>query len=221
MKASFVELVDILLYLLITGGSPRWDLVGGFGPVITASSSIFEGEEESYNSGFRQTHVHPSNNHHHPHPFALPLWLSSTRISSTNPPVLGASSWLRYTSNGNPDTDKDANNKNYNSNNGGDDREDSANNFRNNYDNDNSSLSLMSGFTLTSNGNESANDSFGDGPRSNDTEIGDEEEGSVFEAEIPWWRQMIWSILFGAMVVVACTGNVTVIWIGTARFNPI
>jgi tachykinin receptor 3 len=34
---------------------------------------------------------------------------------------------------------------------------------------------------------------------------------------LPWWRQMLWCVLFGLMVIVASVGNVTVIWIVLAH----
>lgn len=34
---------------------------------------------------------------------------------------------------------------------------------------------------------------------------------------LPWWRQLIWSILFGGMVIVATGGNLIVIWIVLAH----
>lgn len=34
---------------------------------------------------------------------------------------------------------------------------------------------------------------------------------------LPWWRQLIWSILFAGMVVVATGGNLIVIWIVLAH----
>ncbi|ODN06402.1 Tachykinin-like peptide receptor 99D [Orchesella cincta] len=85
--------------------------------------------------------------------------------------------------------------------------------------NNNSTFGLMTGLTVMG-GNESMESSFGGTAGANGTEseeMDEDEEGAAFQAAVPWWRQIIWSILFGAMVVVACTGNVTVIWIVLAH----
>jgi len=34
-----------------------------------------------------------------------------------------------------------------------------------------------------------------------------------FAFVVPWWRQVLWSILFGGMVIVATGGNLIVVWI--------
>lgn len=34
---------------------------------------------------------------------------------------------------------------------------------------------------------------------------------------LPWWRQLIWSILYAGMVIVATGGNLIVIWIVLAH----
>lgn len=34
---------------------------------------------------------------------------------------------------------------------------------------------------------------------------------------LPWWRQLLWTILFGGMVIVATGGNLIVIWIVLAH----
>lgn len=34
---------------------------------------------------------------------------------------------------------------------------------------------------------------------------------------LPWWRQMIWTVLFAGMIVVATGGNLIVIWIVLAH----
>ncbi|XP_033213182.1 tachykinin-like peptides receptor 99D [Belonocnema kinseyi] len=34
---------------------------------------------------------------------------------------------------------------------------------------------------------------------------------------LPWWRQMIWTLLFAGMIVVAAGGNLIVIWIVLAH----
>ncbi|CAH2105325.1 unnamed protein product [Euphydryas editha] len=34
---------------------------------------------------------------------------------------------------------------------------------------------------------------------------------------LPWWRQVLWTVLFAGMVVVATVGNVVVIWIVLAN----
>lgn len=34
---------------------------------------------------------------------------------------------------------------------------------------------------------------------------------------LPWWRQMIWSLLFAGMIIVATGGNLIVIWIVLAH----
>ena len=33
------------------------------------------------------------------------------------------------------------------------------------------------------------------------------------EFTLPWWQQMIWILIFGAMVIVAAGGNIIVIWL--------
>lgn len=42
-----------------------------------------------------------------------------------------------------------------------------------------------------------------------------EDEGNKFI--LPWWRQLIWSILYSGMVIVATGGNLIVIWIVLAH----
>lgn len=37
------------------------------------------------------------------------------------------------------------------------------------------------------------------------------------EFVLPWWRQILWSILFGGMVIVSTVGNLIVIWIVLAH----
>lgn len=34
-----------------------------------------------------------------------------------------------------------------------------------------------------------------------------------FAFVVPWWRQVLWSILFGVVVIVATGGNLIVVWI--------
>lgn len=36
---------------------------------------------------------------------------------------------------------------------------------------------------------------------------------AAFAFVLPWWRQVLWSILFGGMVIVATGGNLIVVWI--------
>ncbi|XP_023036096.1 tachykinin-like peptides receptor 99D isoform X1 [Drosophila willistoni] len=36
---------------------------------------------------------------------------------------------------------------------------------------------------------------------------------ATFAFVVPWWRQVLWSILFGGMVIVATGGNLIVVWI--------
>jgi len=38
-------------------------------------------------------------------------------------------------------------------------------------------------------------------------------ETGSFAFVVPWWRQVLWSILFGGMVIVATGGNLIVVWI--------
>ena len=45
---------------------------------------------------------------------------------------------------------------------------------------------------------------------------GDSEQSYPF-MPLPWWRQVIWSFLFGSMVVVATVGNLVVVWIVLAH----
>lgn len=81
-------------------------------------------------------------------------------------------------------------------------------------------LPVMSELTFMSGGNESletSTDSANVGSNETEGHEEDDGDGGLFEANIPWWRKMIWSILFGAMVIVACAGNVTVIWIVLAH----
>jgi len=42
-------------------------------------------------------------------------------------------------------------------------------------------------------------------------------EGAYSLSPLPWWRQVLWSFLFGSMVVVATVGNLVVIWIVLAH----
>ncbi|EDV94640.1 tachykinin-like peptides receptor 99D isoform X2 [Drosophila grimshawi] len=46
---------------------------------------------------------------------------------------------------------------------------------------------------------------------------GEEEDAAApvpsFAFVVPWWRQVLWSILFGGMVIVATGGNLIVVWI--------
>ncbi|XP_043467178.1 tachykinin-like peptides receptor 99D [Leptopilina heterotoma] len=49
----------------------------------------------------------------------------------------------------------------------------------------------------------------------NDTNLTDTEDGNQFI--LPWWRQMIWTLLFAGMIVVATGGNLIVIWIVLAH----
>ncbi|XP_062124331.1 tachykinin-like peptides receptor 99D isoform X1 [Drosophila sulfurigaster albostrigata] len=46
---------------------------------------------------------------------------------------------------------------------------------------------------------------------------GDHEDAASPDAKfafvVPWWRQVLWSILFGGMVIVATGGNLIVVWI--------
>jgi len=37
--------------------------------------------------------------------------------------------------------------------------------------------------------------------------------GGSFAFVVPWWRQVLWSILFGVVVIVATGGNLIVVWI--------
>lgn len=34
---------------------------------------------------------------------------------------------------------------------------------------------------------------------------------------LPWWRQMIWTLLFRALIIIATGGNLTIIWIVLAH----
>ncbi|XP_055377131.1 tachykinin-like peptides receptor 99D isoform X2 [Condylostylus longicornis] len=43
------------------------------------------------------------------------------------------------------------------------------------------------------------------------------EEDEEISFILPWWRQLIWSVLFGGMVIVATGGNLIVIWIVLAH----
>jgi len=45
------------------------------------------------------------------------------------------------------------------------------------------------------------------------------EEDGMFENQfiLPWWRQVLWTVLYAGMVVVATGGNVIVIWIVLAH----
>ncbi|XP_021956485.1 tachykinin-like peptides receptor 99D [Folsomia candida] len=45
----------------------------------------------------------------------------------------------------------------------------------------------------------------------------DSMDGDMAGWSIPWWRQLLWSILFSVMVIVAAVGNSTVIWIVLAH----
>lgn len=36
---------------------------------------------------------------------------------------------------------------------------------------------------------------------------------AAFAFVLPWWRQVLWSILYGGMVIVATGGNLIVVWI--------
>ncbi|CAB0006540.1 unnamed protein product, partial [Nesidiocoris tenuis] len=47
----------------------------------------------------------------------------------------------------------------------------------------------------------------------NDSYMGDEYNQFI----LPWWKQLIWTILYGGMVVVATGGNLIVIWIVLAH----
>lgn len=49
----------------------------------------------------------------------------------------------------------------------------------------------------------------------NVTNLTDTEDGNQFI--LPWWRQMIWTLLFAGMIVVATGGNLIVIWIVLAH----
>ncbi|XP_051156529.1 tachykinin-like peptides receptor 99D [Leptopilina boulardi] len=50
----------------------------------------------------------------------------------------------------------------------------------------------------------------------NDTNLTDlDDDGNQFI--LPWWRQMIWTLLFAGMIVVATGGNLIVIWIVLAH----
>ncbi|XP_055848490.1 tachykinin-like peptides receptor 99D [Episyrphus balteatus] len=48
----------------------------------------------------------------------------------------------------------------------------------------------------------------------NNTYIADADDISFI---LPWWRQVLWSILFGGMVIVATGGNLIVVWIVLAH----
>lgn len=37
--------------------------------------------------------------------------------------------------------------------------------------------------------------------------------GDTNQFILPWWRQLLWSMLFGGMVIVSTGGNLIVIWI--------
>jgi len=51
----------------------------------------------------------------------------------------------------------------------------------------------------------------------NDTlNLSEADSGYMF-TPLPWWRQVIWSILFGSMVLVATVGNLVVVWIVLAH----
>ena len=49
----------------------------------------------------------------------------------------------------------------------------------------------------------------------NNTNITDSQAGNQFI--LPWWRQMIWTVLFVGMIAVATGGNLIVIWIVMAH----
>jgi tachykinin-like receptor len=64
----------------------------------------------------------------------------------------------------------------------------------------------------TDDGSSSSNGSLGSGQDGNGTT-----EGGYLFIPLPWWRQVIWSILFGAIVIVATVGNLVVVWIVLAH----
>ncbi|XP_071443044.1 tachykinin-like peptides receptor 99D [Hetaerina americana] len=53
------------------------------------------------------------------------------------------------------------------------------------------------------------------GEEASGNDTGEIDEGNQFI--LPWWRQVIWTLLFAVMVVVATGGNVIVIWIVLAH----
>ncbi|XP_071512799.1 tachykinin-like peptides receptor 99D isoform X2 [Panulirus ornatus] len=50
-------------------------------------------------------------------------------------------------------------------------------------------------------------------PSLNGTNFTDDYEWEENKYDLPWWHQLIWSVVFGGMVVVATGGNLIVIWI--------
>ena len=70
-----------------------------------------------------------------------------------------------------------------------------------------SSLLLLNG---SFGGNSSSVPGIGIGP--------EEAEAEDFDGwRLPWWRQLLWTILFSGMVIVASVGNTIVIWIVLAH----
>jgi len=189
LKLDCVQTIPILLLAAA---------LGQYGWVVSAKGATYSFDEPPL-SNTRAAGFHQGPHQNHP-PSLFSLSTTSSYLME------GRWQYLRGDDDDDDDDDVDDNRNNHYGN----------NNI--NYNN-NSTLSLMTGLTLMS-GNESMESTFGGTAGANGTEsqeMDEEEEGATFQAAVPWWRQIIWSILFGAMVVVACTGNVTVIWIVLAH----
>ena len=46
---------------------------------------------------------------------------------------------------------------------------------------------------------------------------GEDDEKDVHSSILPWWASIIWTLLFGALIVVAVGGNLLVMWIVLGR----
>lgn len=205
VKMKATRLIDIFLLFLLT--CPSWGShVVGEKIIITKPTDnehiLTDPTTKETSSGFHQVHHH---HHQHHHSRAQAVFLPT--ISTNAPSYLqDQPPWTLRTRNGGDEIDEDSGNYGY------------GNNNINTEDNFN--LGLMSEMTLISGRNDTLESSYSESNNrgANGTEMYEmDEDVPTFEANIPWWRKMIWSILFGAMVVVACTGNVTVIWIVLAH----
>lgn len=202
MKKS-INFNDILLLFLLACPSLRIYVDGEvtLSTVSVNSAPTALGKHRGTSLEFHQAHGH--HQHHRSHDAQS---LYSHKISSPSSPSYFQDQpqppWMLHTRN---EIDEDSGNYIYGN-----------NNFHGN-----TNKNLMSELTLMSGKNDSLESSYARSNASgaNGTEMYeiDDEEVMVYEANIPWWRKMIWSILFGAMVFVACTGNVTVIWIVLAH----
>ena len=65
-------------------------------------------------------------------------------------------------------------------------------------------------FGLLCNGNLSCG---GGGGGDDDWNATNNQSGSQSIAPLPWWRQLLWTVLFTGMVAVSTGGNLVVIWI--------